>query len=107
MQFISFFILTLSNCGTIFVMGVLIMQELYFAHFQGGYSVYSVPHNLFEINVLHGIINSHQLIELILFVVGQPHNCNCWQPGNFSVLKKCNGKLHCLIIELIFMKKKM
>lgn len=61
-QFISFFILTLSNCGTIFVMGVLIMQELYFAHFQGGYSVYSVPHNLFEINVLHGIINSHQLI---------------------------------------------
>lgn len=61
---------------------------------------YLIP---FEIDVLHGI-KSHQLIKLIISVIGQPHNCNCWQPGNFSVLKKCNGKVCCLIFEMIFMK---
>lgn len=61
---------------------------------------YLIP---FEIDVLHGI-KSHQLITLIISVIGQPHNCNCWQPGNFSVLKKCNGKVRCLIFEMIFMK---
>jgi len=77
-QSISCFLLPLNNCGTIFVMGV---QELYFGHFQSGHSVYSVPIIPLEIDVLHGI-NSHQLIKLIIFVIGQPHNCNCWQPGN-------------------------
>lgn len=101
-QFISCFPLPLNNCGTIFVMVCKLCKSYTLAIFKADILciAYLIP---LEIDVLHGI-NSHQLIKLITFVIGQPHNCNCWQPGNFSVLKKCNGKVYCLIFEMIFMK---
>jgi len=101
-QFVSCFPLPLNNCGTIFVMVCKLCKSYTLAIFKVDILciAYLIP---LEIDVLHGI-NSHQLIKLIIFVIGQPHNCNCWQPGNFSVLKKCNGKVYCLIFEMIFMK---
>ena len=52
-------------------MGVQIMQELYFAHFQGGYSVYSVV-LIISLKLMYFTGLTDQLIELILFVDGQP-----------------------------------